>query len=741
MLRLLFCCALFLTATLSAQTLKVRATPGVIYAGDAFNLEVSANGASLKDVACTFTMPTHTIGHSTSMHSINGHVSTSQSLRVLPEGVGICQLVKVTAVTETGKTLTYQQPLQVEVRELVPDEAVSITTSVTPEVPLPGDEVTITLTIRAPAIQQNGRAFSPFLSPSIFGRLEERLPRLQFEAATGEDSPLRALSQPQLQSREQEGDDLVWTITCAYRAVRVGEQVFPAPSINDTRFAAPADQEQLEEVRCLIVGKPITVNVVAPPVEGRPEGFTGAVAERFAATVALDALNVKVGDPVKLTITFQTEADAEQIRMPQLPQLRGFRTYGEPLRHTIEGGCEFVYNLRPVQAGLLEIPSLPFAWFEKHSRAYQVTHTFAVPLYVHPSAQLVLMGEDGEALSGTLPPPLQLNYGELPAQQPRIYAWIVLCLGLCALIFRILFTPLRRIWYYLVQALTHRRPVRRVCAALRQAETPEVALAAIRTWIGRPALTSTEFRNLLEDSPAARLAVEAMTQLEHALYSGGQDVPTARACLVEQLPHVTFRHANKTHLALILTLSFTLLPAVTQAMPDAFVLEQAEALSLSATTPEDYAAAADLWLSLAREGYPSQTILLNAAGCAIFARHPIVAKRVIERYELLYGADVASEQALTAALERLEEPPFWGRTLFKAHYTYALALRLEVLCILVGVIGFLFACSLRGLKGLKVLIGISVITLIISVLVSAMQLTHSECYDALPTPLEAEVQP
>jgi hypothetical protein len=211
--------------------------------------------------------------------------------------------------------------------------------------------------------------------------------------------------------------------------------------------------------------------------------------------------------------------------------------------------------------------------------------------------------------------------------------------------------------------------------------------------------------------------------------------------LVEQLPLVTFRHATKTHLGILLALFFTLAPAVTQAMPDTFILEQAEALSLSATTPEDYGTAADLWLSLARDGYPSQAILLNAAGCAIFARQPIVAKRIIERYELLYGADYASEQALTAALERLEEAPHWGRTLFKAHYTYAFSLRLEVLCVLVGILGIVFACSLRGLKGVKVLLVISVIMLLISVLVSAVQLSRSNCYDALPTALEVEEQP
>jgi hypothetical protein len=635
--------------------------------------------------------------------------------------------------------LTYTEPHVVQVRELVPDGEVFIETSVSPEAPLPGDEVVVTLKVRAPAIQENGRFISPFLEQSFFGQVQERLPRIQFEAATGEDSPLRQLSQPQLAAKEIVEGNLVWTITFAYRAVRVGEQTFPAPFIRDTRYRLAPQGGALEETRCLVMGAPVTVRVEPPPAEGRPEGFTGAVASRFAADVTLDALNVKAGDPVKLTVTFLTDADSEQLRMPHLPELKGFRTYGDPVRNTVEGGCAFVYNLRPVQSGLLEIPSLSFAWFEKSARVYQLTRTIAVPLYVHPSAQLVLLGEDGETLSDVLPAPLRMTYVETVDLMPRWEALGALAVGICALLCRFLLNPIRRIWYRVVQRLTRKRPVRRVCAALRRVCTPEEALAAIRVWTGRPALTAVELRQLLEDSPEASAVVTAVAQLEHALYASGEEVTEARETLVRLLPQVKFRRAGEVGMRLIVIFALCMLPSLMMAQPDAFLVEQAEALSLSASTSQDYAAATDLWLRIAREGNTSRGVLLNAAGCAVFAQQASVAKRLVARYEVLYGRDSESEQTLLAALDRLDEPPFWGRTLFAWHYNTPLAMRLELLCGLAGGLLLLVALPWRRLASACIVWGLLLVAITVSVFVSWMNLTQAQLFEPLPTTIEEEV--
>lgn len=733
---------MFFGATaLFAQELRVRVKPDSVYLGDAFQVEASVDNAELESISCSFATPAQVIGQSTSVSITNGHVSSLRSVQVLPKAIGECRLDSVTAVTKEGRTLTYSQPLTVQVRELKPDGSVFLESSVAPEAPLPGDEVVVTLVVRAPAIRDGERLVSPFLETTFFGQVQERIPRLQFEVATSEDAPLRQLEQPRLVSREADGDNLVWKIVCKYRAVRVGEQTFPAPLIRDTRYFVPAQGGQLQETRCMVMGNPITVRVEAPPTEGRPEGFTGAIGSRFSADVTLDALNVKVGDPVKLTIALLSDGDPELLRAPRLPEFKGFRAYGEPVRNTLEGGYAFVYNLRPLRAGLLEIPPLTFAWFEKATRTYQVEHSVAVPLYVHPSAQLVLLGEDGEALSDILPPALQLTSTVQPTFQPSLLALFSLLFGCVALLGRLFFTPARRLWYRIVQRLTHKRPVRRVCATLRRVQTAAEALNAIRIWTARPALTSTELRNLLEETPEAQAVVAAVAQLEYTLYSGGGDVPEAREALVNLLPQVTFRrtggHANGAMMVFLLLL----LPGLLVAESDSFLLEQAEALSISANTPADYAEATDLWLRLAREGNPSANVLLNAASCAVFARHPSVAQRLIARYEVLYGRSPESEQVVLAVADRLDEPYFWGRTLFAPHYDWALNKRIEGLCYAVGL--FLLLCALpwRRLRGARILTGLCVVIIMMSVLISLANLSQPGCYDALPEAIEEEVAP
>lgn len=716
------------SASFGLHALDVRLSPEVVYAGDAFQLEVSQDGAQVLSVAPVFSMPTQTIGQSTRSITINGKTSSSLIFQVLPSEVGTCRLESLTAQLSDGRTVTYQQPKAVQVRALLPDPDVSLSITATPEQPLPGDEVTLRITVKAPALNDQGTLRSPFLTQDFFRGLQERLPQVNFNPVTGEDSPLRQLTQPKVDVCTTEGERMVWEIVIPYQAVRVGEQVFPAPVIRDIRYTLDAATKQLSEQRCSAIGTPLTIVVKAPPEEGRPEGFTGAVASSFQATAQLDALNVNVGDPVKLKITFTTDSSVEQIRAPQLPPLEGFRLYGDSQRETFEGGCSFTYNLRPLRQGLLEIPSLTFAWFEKQGRCYHVEHTLAVPLYAHPSAQLVLLGDDGEQFTSVLPPALRLNDSPVPSPWGG-WALTACVFSVLLYLIRLLMPRLRQLGAWLIAPILQRRPTARACLQLKRAQTPTDALTILRTWSGRPALTSSELKLLLPQSPAADRAVAAMIQLEQAVYVGGDDFHHACAELCEVLPQLA-RPPKQTHpLRMGLFLVLALLPLTLTATEVSFLREQALFVTLSASTPQDYGRAANLWLDVERAGEMPQSALVNAASCALFARHPLVAEQLTQRYELLYGSDADSEQLHLAIAEQLEREPYWWRILFKAHYAFSLTDRISALFWL-GALFFL-ACTIPW-KGLaKVRIGIAVLLLIVSVsvCVSALQLNAS----TLPT--------
>lgn len=728
-----------LTMPLLAQALKVRLTPETIYAGDAFRMEVSLDEGQIHSVTPTFSMQAQVIGQSQQVMIVNGHQSMSLILHVLPQEVGTCRLESLTATLPNGKTLTYQQAHEVKVRELLPDAAVSVSVSYEPEAPLPGDEVTVLITAKAPAIEQNGKFLSPFLSQSFFGGVDERLPNISFNAEVGEESPLRLLAMPQLQERTVDNGTMVWKVAIPYQAVRVGEQTFPAPVIRDTRYTLNKSKGQLEEHRCVTMGQPITIDVKAPPEEGRPEGFVGAVATSFEAVATLDALNVKVGDPVALTLTFKTDAASEQIRAPSLPSLKGFRLYGDPKRTTFEGGCSFTYPLRPIQQGLLEIPALPIAWFDKQERVYRQQHTIAVPLYAHPSAQLVLLGDDGEQFASVLPPALRLDDGEATHTVSK-WALLALCLGVLACICRLCGSALLRFGCFLMQPVLQRRPAFKACTLLKRAQTPSEALAALREWSGRPALTSSELRTLLPDSPDAIQAVTAMAHLERAVYVGGEDFQGACQTLIDVLPKLPRLTIAKNKMRLLLFLLVTLLPMGVTAEPISFLREQATFVTLSASTPQDYVRAANLWLEVFQQGEMQQSALLNAASCALFARHPGAAEQMIQRYEILYGSDDESEQVILAAAEQLERTPFWGRTIFGFHYRFSYTERLNCCC-WVGAC-FLLLCALSGkrVQGGRISTAIICVILIVSVCISANQLYRTQTLTALPVGAEVEAE-
>lgn len=637
-----------------AQGLRVRLAPGEVFAGDAFLLEVSAEDAALKAVDFAFSGPVERLGQTRSVTMVNGRASTTLGWRLLATRTGTLRLERLSATAADGRRLVYDGHPELTVRALEADPAVALSLEAAPEDPMPGDAVTLTLTCVTPALRVGDRTLPPFFDVDLFGRPSPRMPRLAFDAATDEESPLRAAGRPEAEGPEPDGTNLVWRVRYPFRAVRAGRQTFPAPTLRDVRVAALGPDGRGESVRCAAIGEPLTVVVADPPLEGRPEGYVGAIGKTFAAEAALDALNVKAGDPVRLTVTFRTDCDPALLRAPRLPDLPGFRAYGEPARRTLSDGVAFAFSLRPVRDGLLEIPPLTFAWFDRAAREYRTAATAAVPLRVRPTAQLALVGPDGAA-PGVPPPALVHDGATLPARPRPLWPWALLALGAAALAAKALWRALRLAARLLAAPFRARRPLARALATLAKTDDPAQAAAAVRLWAGRPALTPAELRALLPASPEAEEAVAAYAALEGAAYSGGGDRPEARAALRRLLPGLR-----------LLALALLLLAPPALPAADAFVREQAWAASVAAAEPKDYAEAANLWLRLARAGDPGREVLLNGAVCALLAGRPEASLTLLAHYERRHGRDAASDQALRAVCARLGQaaPGPWARRSF-----------------------------------------------------------------------------
>ena len=142
----------------------------------------------------------------------------------------------------------------------------------------------------------------------------------------------------------------------------------------------------------------------------------GATGENLRARAYFDAHNVKVGDPLVLTIDFLGKADFASLHPPTLSKAvdrktwrlddssaktqtakktvsNFFNSWEIPLARTI------TYRVRPMREGVLWFPELEFE-YETPDGAKRTTKTSAIPVHAVPGEQVVVaeMGEDENAL-------------------------------------------------------------------------------------------------------------------------------------------------------------------------------------------------------------------------------------------------------------------------------------------------------------------------------------------------------
>ncbi len=682
---LLFC----MVSTAWAQSLTVTISPDRIYVGSAFQLQIATTGEALTEAQFTFSSPTTTLQRGSTMQSLNGRTTYALTYLVQPSAEGVLTLTHLEARTASGKTLTATDHPTIRVQPIKPDPDLTLTLTADRTDLMPGDTFSVQLEIRARALVDNGQLRSPFLSSSFFGGMSERLPQVSFQFQTTDDAPIELLAAPKLVASETEGEIKVWVLRCDYRARREGTFHFPAPTLYDTRYRFTKERRLASE-SCASIGKPLTVEVKLPPLAGRPANYTGALASHFTAHVALNTLKAKTGDPIQLHLTLLTDGDPSFLRPPTLPEMEGFRTYGDPSRESFSEGCRYTYNLRPLRDGLLEIPALTLGWYDRAAQRYQTLTTPPLPLRVLPSAQLILAGEDGAEAVDQLPPPV--SFAEAPpfSWYPSPVAFWALLAALLAFLVRVLGLPLyRNLVRPLLNRRASRRPVLHALRQLRRAQTPDRSLACVRRALNRPALTVAELRQLLADAPEGDTVADAFDQLQRAAYTTGEDVPAARETLARHLPEVMKR------LALLLML---LLPIMGWGA-DSFLRRQAIATTLNATSTEAYADAAALWTRLAEGELRTAPHTLNAAICAYLAGDLTAAAAHLKTYELCFGRTAASERLHAALAARTETPiPQWPTRPLTSAQRAA-----DILCMTAAVLLLMVALLGKRLRPLTIL--------------------------------------
>jgi hypothetical protein len=163
----------------------------------------------------------------------------------------------------------------------------------------------------------------------------------------------------------------------------------------------------------------VTLDVRAPPLEGRPRSFTNAVGRfRFNGTAAPQTL--RVGDTCTLSLTLTGEGNLDFVEWPAFDELsRDFRVFGKnerklPRTRVLE------IQVSPKTQRVTEVPRLEISAFDPEQERYETLSTGPFELTVSPGGEQGLTLESrAETLSN-----LETIREELPEPAgPRVPGW------------------------------------------------------------------------------------------------------------------------------------------------------------------------------------------------------------------------------------------------------------------------------------------------------------------------------
>lgn len=131
--------------------------------------------------------------------------------------------------------------------------------------------------------------------------------------------------------------------------------------------------------------------------------LTGVVGSDLRARAFFDANNVKVGDPMVLTVDFIGEADFSSLHPPELSRTvsrQDWKLYDESAKtSTFRDARRLTYRVRPMRDGVLWFPALEFEYATKDGRRRQMRSN-EIPVHAKAGAQVVVeeMGEETDEM-------------------------------------------------------------------------------------------------------------------------------------------------------------------------------------------------------------------------------------------------------------------------------------------------------------------------------------------------------
>jgi len=159
--------------------------------------------------------------------------------------------------------------------------------------------------------------------------------------------------------------------------------------------------------------------------------LTGVTGSDLRARAFFDANNVKVGDPLVLTVDFLGEAEFRDLHPPALSKSVDRRDWklddASAKTDTFRDARRLTYRIRPMREGLVWFPALEFSYSDTAGKS-RVVRSNAIPVHARGGAQVVVAGmeEDSEKLPS--PPELvaDIRFGrarDAAVTDDELFAW------------------------------------------------------------------------------------------------------------------------------------------------------------------------------------------------------------------------------------------------------------------------------------------------------------------------------
>jgi hypothetical protein len=600
----------FAVPTLAEVTLNVTPSRQNIYLGESFNLTIEVKGADrgleAPDLSGLPPAEVQFLGqHSTSRSSItiiNGRMTRESvegrvfAYQIKPAAEGAFRAGPV-RITAAGKAITEPGPL-VQVKGIERQENVVVSLRASATSVLVEEPFTLTLAVAVAELPEPYAAENeplhpnqppkisadflelrqdvagirgPDLNPILNGLIDQSGQQPSFTineyATQGTGSGFGRLFDPDPfrprpirfrlpHTRETINGKKyrVYTLTLTYTPVQEGEFTFGPVFFKGPVIAAVSAERQAVTRDIYTIGPAVTVRVVPPPDEGRPDEFIGAVGHSMRAAASLDATVCKVGDPLTLTLEIAGAISVGNLRAPILnlqPELsRDFRIYDDNVSaDTLPDGKRFKYRVRPTRGGTLEFPPIRLAYYDTSARAYRTLTTAPIPLQARATTQIATPDPDrgdagltgaSESRARPLPAAITLDAQGArpdPLLPPGRVILLLIAAGPALCLLALSAAPLSACAAAFRARRRHAGALRRARAELGRAPAPDRAARTVRRYLADRldvtggALTPGETAELLRrhgvPEQTAAACRDLLARLDEALYRPDVAIPGA----------------------------------------------------------------------------------------------------------------------------------------------------------------------------------------------------------------------